>query len=102
MGLVFFLLQFLELFGDVIWQTLGKGLKLIFSYLADAVVELMANLPTSAFLAFPDLSGASWDTALGWLNWLVPVSELETALTAYAAAIFAYYVFKRLRKVVEK
>lgn len=102
MGLVFFLLQFLELFGDVIWQTLGKGLKLIFSYLADAVVELMANLPTSAFLSFPELDGQSWDTALGWLNWLVPISELESALTAYAAAIFAYYVFKRLRKVVEK
>lgn len=102
MNLVFFLLSLLEIFGDFVWTALGKGLKLIFSYLADALVELMANLPTSAFLTFPDLDGASWDTALGWLNWLVPVGELETALTAYAAAIFAYYVFKRLRKVVEK
>lgn len=102
MGLVFYLFDFLELFGDLLWQSLGKGLKLVFAYVADAVVELMANLPTSSFINLPSLSGTNWNTALGWLNWLVPVSELETALLAYGAAIFSYYVFKRLRKVVEK
>lgn len=102
MGIVFYLVNFLELFGDIVWAAIGKGLKLAYAYFADAVVELMANLPSSSFINMPSLSGTTWDTALGWLNWLVPVGELETALLAYAAAVFAYYVFKRLRKVVEK
>lgn len=93
--------ELLELFGDALWSALQKGLNLAFAYIADALLEMMADLPTAAFIAFPNFSGTTWDTALGWLNWLAPVSDLETALLSYAAAVFAYYVFTRIRKVVE-
>ena len=99
--IVILLLELLELFGDAIWTALQKGLDLAFAFAADALLEMMADLPTASFMSFPTLSGTAWNTALGWLNWFFPVSDLETALLAYAAAVFAYYVFIRIRTIVE-
>lgn len=99
--MIYVIFELLELFGDVLWDALERALNLAFSYLADSIVELMIDLPTSAFMTFPQLSGTTWSTALGWLNWFAPISDLKTALLAYAAAVFAYYVFTRIRKVVE-
>ena len=101
MELVFFLLDLVDLFGDAIWSALRKGGKLVFAYLGDSVAEAASGLPVASFLQFPAFSGNTWDTALGWLNWVFPVQQLETALLAYAGAVFAYYVFTRIRKAME-
>lgn len=56
------------------------------------VTFLSAILPTSPFAGMSlDMEGI--DTAMGWLNWLMPFGEMLTLLGAWVAAGLAWAAF---------
>ena len=68
---------------------------LVVELVASVVSLLVSVLPVSPFqqLAFGDAPPA----ALGWLNWLVPIGDMLTLLSAWAVALL---LWRLVRKVV--
>lgn len=64
--------------------------------LTTAVVNfLLSFLPASPIQAFvTDVTVSSFATALGWLNWFVPVSNMLALMSVWLAAIVTYRAVK--------
>lgn len=60
--------------------------------LISGVLSLLTNfLPDSPLRGVIDAL-YTWDTALGWLNWVVPVGQMLAVFTLWLAALVTYTV----------
>lgn len=59
----------------------------VLNVIISAVISVLPQSP------FANYDWGSFDvTGLHWLNWFVPVGQMLTLLTAWAAAVASYYV----------
>lgn len=74
---------------------------LLISGLASAISAILSLLPGSPFSA---LDNTPIQQYIGYVNWFIPVYDIELELAACCASILIYYayqVFMRWGKVVE-
>lgn len=95
-----FLSQLAMELGEGVWSVAAGLVGWAMGLLADLIILLSAVLPETLF-ELPQLAGM-WETGLGWLNWFVPIGQMEAVLAAWAAATVGYYTFQYILKHVGK
>lgn len=83
------LLGLFDKFGEGVWSVVGGALGWVVGTLATLIINLSAALPDNIFELPTVIS--SWETGLCWLNWFVPVAQLEAMLVAWVGATVAFY-----------
>lgn len=93
-----FLLELWETFGDGVFSFVGGVIGWCVGMLAQGILMLASALPDN-FLELPAVLD-SWDTGLCWLNWFVPIGEMEAMLLAWVAATIVFYSSRYVARVV--
>lgn len=87
-----------DVLGSGVWAVVGGVCGWVVGCVASFVLILSAALPGDIF-QLPAVVGG-WETGMGWLNWFVPVGQIELLLVAWVAATLAYWVAKHVFEFV--
>lgn len=80
--------------GAGVWSVAGGVIGWVVGTVASVLLMVAAALPYDIF-NLPTVI-ASWEVGVGWLNWFVPVGELELLLAAWVAATLAYFTARNV------
>lgn len=64
----------------------------ITALLSGIVSWLVSVLPASPFSSITSAGLGDWTQYLGWLNWLLPISDCLTLFTAWLSLVLVYVV----------
>jgi hypothetical protein len=65
-------------------------MELLFGTLKDTIAKFINLLPSSPFQSIDNTDISPF---LGYLNWIVPISEMVAILELYVTAIGIYYIY---------
>jgi len=84
------LVDLVGMFGDGVYSAISGVVSFFLGVIGDSLMVLINALPDDPFI-LPQVVG-TWDTAMSWLNWFVPITGLVELLGIWASATLTYYV----------
>ena len=81
-----------QVLGSGVWSVAGGVVGWVVGTVASFLLMVTAALPYDIF-NLPTVVG-SWEVGVSWLNWFVPIGQIELLLVAWVAATLAYYAAK--------
>lgn len=88
-------------FGEGVYGAVGGLLGWLVGMFANFVLFVAAALPSNPL----DLAGflqnlEDWSMGISWLNWFVPIGNIETMMVAWVGATLAFYMSRYIFKFI--
>lgn len=92
MSILQMILDLATQFGDGVYDAVGGFFGWVVGMFANFVLFVASALPSNPLdLAGMIQNAENWNNGIRWLNWFVPIGNIQLMLIAWTAATIAFY-----------